>query len=463
MSDGKRRRYRKIKQTEDKRPIILAKRNVEEDAAGRRNGETEVQPKILLKQRTDIRDDVEVAETSANANSAPLKTIIVTRSEVAQSPGLSAVSPVTTREQLQQQTQQTNVAVNDVNATTNVQLIEPLPQMTRPATVISSTGVINASTRKLLMKGNTDFLVVGVIGTQGVGKSTIMNILANDDVNYDYYTKLFVEEDSFFPTKLKPHKCSARSRTESTHMFITADRLILLDSPPVMCNSYRKDMTTNELDDLRQIISFLTVCHLLIVVQDDYFNMNFIRLLQFAELMKPSHDNKPFVSNYFPNVLFVKNRAKRQDFAATQKERMDRMLRALFKDSQLRIYVGQTTEQQKQKKTRPQEGERQINTFLLPEVEENHDNSTFHKPLREIIDDFRALVFMTPRNDMYAGASELTEAIWFELLTKVAQETQQFFNTYEEIQRKHLEMGNVQLGGQGNTSIKDTHENWREQ
>lgn len=344
---------------------------MEEDSSGRRNGDSEMQPKILLKPRADIRDDVEVAETSATASTAPLKTIIVTRSEVAQSPSLSAVSPVITKEQLQLQlqSQQAIVSVNDVNSATNLQLIEPLPQMTRPATVISSTGVINASTRKLLMKGNTEFLVVGVIGTQGVGKSTIMNILANDEVNYDYYTKLFVEEDSFFPTKLKPHKCSARSRTESTHMFITLDRLILLDSPPVMCNSYRKDMTTNELDDLRQIISFLTLCHLLIVVQDDYFNMNFIRLLQFAEIMKPSHDNTPFVSNYFPNVLFVKNRAKRQDFAQSQKERMDRMLRALFKDSQLRIYVGQTTEQQKQKKTRPIEGERKINTFLIPEVD----------------------------------------------------------------------------------------------
>lgn len=342
---------------------------MEEDSTARRNGDAEMQPKILLKSRGDARDDVEVAETSANASTAPLKTIIVTRSEVAQSPGLSGVSPVTTKDQLHQQVQQTNVSVNDVNSATNVQIIEPLPQMTRPATVISSTGAINASTRKLLMKGNTDFLVVGVVGTQGVGKSTIMNLLANDDINYDYYTKLFVEEDSFFPTKLKPHKCSARSRTESTHMFITGDRLILLDSPPVMCNSYRKDMTTNELDDLRQVISFLSVCHLLIVVQDDYFNMNFIRLLQFAEIMKPSHDNKPFVSNYFPNVLFVKNRAKRQDFTTNQKERMDRMLRALFRDSQLRIYKGQTAEQQKQKRTRPTEGERQINTFLLPEVD----------------------------------------------------------------------------------------------
>ncbi|XP_053951590.1 protein SMG9 [Anastrepha ludens] len=460
MSDNKRRRFRKVKQPEDKRPIILAKRNVEEDSSSRRNVDAEVQPKILLKPRVDNKDDTEVAEASVVANVAPLKTLIVTRSEAAQSPALSCVSPVTTKEQQHQQTQQSNG--NDTNAATTVQIIEPLPQMTRPATVISSTGVINASTRRLLMKGNTDFLVVGVIGTQGVGKSTVMNLLANDGINFDYYTKLFVEEDNVFPTKLKPHKCSARSRTESTHMFITADRLILLDSPPVMCNSYRKDMTTNELDDLRQIISFLTVCHLLIVVQDDYFNMNFIRLLQFAEIMKPTHDNKPFVSDYFPNVLFVKNRAKRQDFMPSQKERFNRMLRALFKDSQLRIYVGQTAEQQKQKKTRTPETERQVNSFLLPEVDVSPNNSTFHKPLREIIEDFRGLVFMTPRNEMYAGTSELTEAIWFELLTKVAQETQQFFSTYEEIQRKHLEVGNVPINGQGN-STKDAHENWREQ
>ncbi|XP_004530548.1 protein SMG9 [Ceratitis capitata] len=459
MSDGKRRRYRKAKQTEDKRPIILAKRNVDEEPSSsvrRGNSDVELQPKILLKPRTESKDDTEVASVSSGASSAPLKTIIVTRSGMSESPRLSGVSPV---KEHQQQTQQPNVSTNEANnLAANVQIVEPLPQMTRPSTIISSTGVINATTRKMLMKGNTDFLVVGVIGTQGVGKSTIMNLLANDDMNCDYQQEIFINEGGIFPTKLKQHKCYARSRTESTHMFITSDRLILLDSPPVMCNSYRKDMTTNELDDLRQLISFLSVCHLLIVVQDDYFNMNFIRLLQFAELMKPSHDNKPFVSDYYPNVLFVKNRAKRQDFVPSQKERMNRMLRALFKDSQLRINVGQTAEQ-KQKKTRTAEAEKQVNAFLIPEVDE-HYNSTFHKPLDEIIADFRSLVFMTPRNDMYAGASELTEAIWFELLTKVVQEKQHFFNTYEEIQRKHLEVGNMQISGQGG---KDAQENWRDQ
>lgn len=198
-----------------------------------------------------------------------------------------------------------------------------------------------------------------------------MNILANEDPDYDYFRKVFLEEDSVFPTKLKLHKCSARSRTESTHMFITKDRMILLDSPPVLCNSYKKDMTTNELDDIRNVITLLSVCHLLIVVQDDYFNMNYMRLLQFAELMKPAQDNKPFVSDYFPNILFVKNRAKRQDYMPGQKTRMDNMLKYFFRDSQLRVYLGQTADQQRLKKGRVPEAERVVNSMLLPEVKGN--------------------------------------------------------------------------------------------
>ena len=219
---------------------------------------------------------------------------------------------------------------------------------------------------------NSDFLVVGVIGTQGVGKSTICNILVNERTNFDYHTSIFKDEDGIFPTKLKPHKCSARSRTESTHMFITSDRLILLDSPPVLCNSYKKDMITNELDDLRQIIVFLSVCHLLIVVHDDYcVNMSFMRLLHFAELMKPGMDNKPFISDYFPNLLFVKNRAKRQDFTLAAQNKMDQMLKSLFRDSQLRIYQGQQSslEQKSRKARNMPDAERIVNSFLLPEVD----------------------------------------------------------------------------------------------
>ncbi|KAM7347965.1 protein SMG9 [Cochliomyia hominivorax] len=453
MSD-RRRRYRKSK--DDKRSMGLSSQF----------RDLEVQPKILLKTKNETKKEIETSSSSNYTNNEqtgslqiPQKTIIFQKA--AQSP---ASSPNTTRE--------TSVGSNEIPIPTNI--VEPVYQMTRPATVISSTGSINGGAKKLLMKSNTDFLVIGVVGTQGVGKSTILNLLANEQINYDYYNKVFVEEDSIFPTKLKLNKCSARSRTESTHMFITSDRMILLDTPPVLSNAYKKDMTNNELEDLGSIICLMSVCHLLLVVQDDYFNLNFLNLLRFAELMKPSQDVKPFLHDYFPNILFVKNKAKRLDFTPVSLACQDQMYKAFFKDSQLRIYKGQTTENhfmqqqlaqiQNRKRNRLTEVETTINSFLIPEVK-GPDATTYHESLDDIIRQFRSLVFMTPRNPMYAGSTELTEDMWFDWLTKVSQDNHNFFfNTYEDIQRKHLDMGGAnEKSGSGSTNnSKDIVENWKE-
>lgn len=53
---------------------------------------------------------------------------------------------------------------------------------------------------------------------------------------------------------------------------------------------------------------------LMIFLQNDHFHMNLVRLFQMAETTKPNQDTKPFVEDYYPNVLFIKNRAKRIDF-----------------------------------------------------------------------------------------------------------------------------------------------------
>ncbi|XP_013100773.1 protein SMG9 [Stomoxys calcitrans] len=451
MSD-RRRRYRKPK---DEKPVV--------------------QPKILLKSNKPDKHDSDStpssssysrnSEHSTSNSQVPHKTIIFQKSNT-QSP---TMSPNVARDQ-----QHSNIAASasaSSSETTSNPSVETVYQMSRPATVISSTGTINVGTKKLLMKTNTDFLVVGVVGTQGVGKSTILNLLANELHDFDYYRKVFVEEDSTFPTKLKIAKCSARSRTESTHLFITSDRMILLDTPPVMSNAYKKDMITNELEDLDSVIMLMSVCHLIIVVQDDYFNLSFLNLIRFAELMKPSQDVKPFLHDYFPNVLFVKNRAKRLDFTPASQACQEQMLRAFFKDSKLRIFKGQTSEafimptqqqqvSQKNKKNRGTDVDREVNMFLFPEIK-SETATTFHASLLDIVKKFRTEVFTTPRNPMHVGPTELNEEMWFDWLTKVSQDNHNFFfNTYEDIQRKHLdaaanEKGNIGAGTSNSNSFKD--------
>uniref|UniRef100_T1PJR5 50S ribosome-binding GTPase n=1 Tax=Musca domestica TaxID=7370 RepID=T1PJR5_MUSDO len=447
MSDNRRRRYRKPK--EEKK--------------------LEVQPKILLKSKTETKNDNENTASGSHAKppeqsssvQIPHKTIIFQKSS-AQSPNISP-----------------NITVQPQPITTTdaQNIVEPVYQMSRPATVISSTGTINVGTKKLLMKANTDFLVVGVVGTQGVGKSSILNLLANEQEDFDYFRKVFEEEDCIFPTKLKANKCSARSRTESTHLFITSDRMILLDTPPVMSNAYKKDLINNELEDLDSIITLMSVCHLLIIVQDDYFNLSFLNLLRLAELMKPSAQDikSGFLPEYFPNVMFVKNRAKRLDFSPANKACLDQMLKAFFKDSKLRIFRGQISDSyplpaanpstnQKNKKNRSPEMEWEVNSFLFPEVAAE-TATTYHDSISEIVQRFRTQVFTTPRNPMYSGPTELSEEIWFDWLTKVSQDNHNFFfSTYEYIHSKNLDAGaseKLSAGIVGSGGFKDV-DNWRE-
>lgn len=62
-----------------------------------------------------------------------------------------------------------------------------------------------------------DYTVIGVIGTQGVGKSTILNLLVNNN------------ENKPFNIQTLQNKLYNTHQTEGIHLFITNEKLILLD------------------------------------------------------------------------------------------------------------------------------------------------------------------------------------------------------------------------------------------
>lgn len=418
MSDGKRnKKYSKTKET--KRPVILTKRDAptKNDKHSNKASEEKIQPKILLKAK--------------EKNPAPPPISIVTReqtdSSVSQSPSVVNV--------------QCKEKDNAHIVTAIEQPIQPVPRMTRPVAFTSSSHYQgNPNNCKLFMKTNTDFFVIGVIGAQGVGKTTIMNLLASNDNRSDPYNYFFKQKDGIFPVKSKNGKSSCNPHTESIQMFITKDRMILLDCPPVLSNSYRKD--ANELDDLKMIIILLTACHLVIVVQDDYFDLSLMRLLQFAELAKPNHDMKPFVNDYLPNILFVKNNGKRNDFLQEEKQRIESMLKFIFKNSQLKIFIGQN---EKHKRAKLGDHEKYINYLVFPEIKSDY-SVAYHSKLDVLVMELRNRVFMTPRNQMYNGNTELTEALWFELIVETTTNKDNFFLTiYEEIRRIHTQSQTSQM------------------
>lgn len=80
------------------------------------------------------------------------------------------------------------------------------------------------------LKDQTDFLVVGVLGMQGVGKSTILSFLAGNKPfeNHKKYT---------FPLQTQDVKERTGHMTAGIDMFVTAEQMILLDAQPILSPS----------------------------------------------------------------------------------------------------------------------------------------------------------------------------------------------------------------------------------
>ncbi|KAH8280752.1 hypothetical protein KR054_009259 [Drosophila jambulina] len=309
-------------------------------------------------------------------------------------------------------------------------LQEP-PRMNRATPLVQANGIFNANARRLFHKTNTDFTVIGVLGGQCSGKSTLLNLLsAERSLDYDYYQHLLSPEADgcIFPTrhKNKPKeapKSVLRPRTESLQFFITRERHILLDTPPLLTVAKEPDYL--DLHSVAVMAQLLSVCHILILAFDG-LAVEQLRLIHAALRLRPRFPCKGYVPDHLPQVLFVRTRAQRQDFEPQQRERLDKKLTHLYGPTGLPIYRGR--------------GEaRTLNTFLLPEVSGN-GATAYHAAFGEVVRQFRERVLGSTRVSMCHTSTELSEAIWFEILAESTRKaTTNFEKIYAEIKLRHLD------------------------
>ncbi|XP_059522275.1 nonsense-mediated mRNA decay factor SMG9 isoform X5 [Myotis daubentonii] len=96
-----------------------------------------------------------------------------------------------------------------------------------------------------------------------------------------------------------------------------------------------------------QIAAFLfTVCHVVIVVQDWFTDLSLYRFLQTAEMVKPSTPSPSHESSsssgsdegteYYPHLVFLQNKARREDFCPRKLRQMHLMIDQLMAHSHLR-------------------------------------------------------------------------------------------------------------------------------
>ncbi|NP_001090489.1 protein SMG9 [Xenopus laevis] len=200
----------------------------------------------------------------------------------------------------------------------------------------------------------TDVLVVGVLGLQGTGKSTLMSLLSANSPDDDQRSYVFRMQSQEVRER-------AGNQTSGIDFFISQERIIFLDTQPILSPAILDHLINNdrklppeynlphtyvEMQSL-QIAAFLfTVCHVVIVVQDWFTDFNLYRFLQTAEMLKPSTPSPSHESSgssgsdegieYYPHIVFVQNKSKREDFCPRTLKQMHTVMDKLMLHSHLR-------------------------------------------------------------------------------------------------------------------------------
>ncbi|ORZ24668.1 hypothetical protein BCR42DRAFT_403419 [Absidia repens] len=195
---------------------------------------------------------------------------------------------------------------------------------------------------------NPGHFVVGVIGQQGVGKSTLLSSFTERPTDA-------------FPSQPNNLFLSHGHKTSGIDMHICPERMILLDTEPIMCwtvleKALRHHSTDGllpdmwlEMDALYNLVFMLSVCNVVIVVSaGTNLDMDLMHCLQRAEMLKFQLPDFPLIPpgnfgqahhdmNYYPDIVFVCNKCQSDDFTRIRFESVITVLQNSFGKSQLQI------------------------------------------------------------------------------------------------------------------------------
>lgn len=218
-----------------------------------------------------------------------------------------------------------------------------------------------------------------------------MNIVANPDyLNLSQELTTFRKEREIFTSKATTHEGS------SIDVYISQDRIIFLDTSPLLSNIQRRDMMIAESDDIKSLVILLQVCHLVLVVNDGYPNLSIARLLSIAEYMVPSE------MKHRPVFASIGNRVQ----PGTKIMEFDKRIL-------------------------------QSSSILIPDL--HHHGINLHHDIHEIIQNLQEKVFMMKRWSMMDSEEEIfTEKKWFQRLVHVLEQIKSdyFLRKYEALRDK---------------------------
>lgn len=210
-----------------------------------------------------------------------------------------------------------------------------------------------------LEAGNTNFTVVGVLGLQASGKSSLLNALL--------LGQLPGQEDSpggsgerQFPVESLDNLLGNELRTRGVLLQTTAERLLLLDCEALLALPSAEALIKSAASERRgggngggsgpQASDFITVetgatmqgiqltaflmsaCHLLLVIVDGWPDPDLLRLLLAADMLRPAVLDE---TGFQPRVLFILNRAPAG--AGPAPDRLRALLAGVFEGAAFRF------------------------------------------------------------------------------------------------------------------------------
>nr|XP_019560155.2 protein SMG9 isoform X2 [Aedes albopictus]XP_029734066.1 protein SMG9-like isoform X2 [Aedes albopictus] len=360
------------------------------------------QPRILLKpkENADVQKKPELTITIATKNPPSVK-------PEQQQPAAKEAAAIK-----QRPVQEIPQAITIVNS------------MVKSVNLVNGNNALNTHAFDYLHENNSDFFVIGAIGMQGCGKSTVLNLLTAEPTEEAIRQAAFHVGGGVFPVASVFNRNEAAEFEDEIRMHITKDRIIFLDSAPVLSNRGNKDFVLSELDDIRRIILLLSACHILLVLQEDYFNINFIRLLRCAEMMIQRDQKDTQYLN--PRIVFLKNKCNRNSFTTQEKALHETIYKQMLKDTKLKIHSNEDIKEK-------------INAMYLPKLSYDNflftdDESSFSCVLK-----LRQRVFMTPTHDAGEGRENLTEKSWSQIVHHVLEghNNNYFLRKYENLKEKY--------------------------
>ncbi|EEB13222.1 conserved hypothetical protein [Pediculus humanus corporis] len=300
-----------------------------------------------------------------------------------------------------------------------------VPEMTAPVKLLDleNSALVDACLEYL--SDQNDFLVVGVVGYQGVGKSTILSLLAEP--------KLLNKNKYIFNIEKTEDLETAVHKTNGIDVYITNNRTLFLDTQPILSPSsyirlfqqqdslgkkfqhsdYCVESNDVEIQSLQLITFLYSVCHIVLFVQDYWFDPDFIRFLQTAEMLKPSTPTAvdEAMVEYFPHIMFVHNKSPDSDFEPRKIKEMQEIYCKTFSHSRLQFQTGFGIANGEVNPALNSEscGEL-INLFLLPEMDEDPTKYKGHSGFADLINQIRRQILSTPRSPLTHSA--LTEKNW---------------------------------------------------